>query len=423
MHENRTAFTPPTDPNWAEFAETFFEAEEDRLHDSFLARNAIRFLEATEFVTVEARIAQSAIPEIADGCLIALRAASGDWEEAIVANRYEEEAEAFQALRKLPEALREILLRTREVREISREEREQLARILPSLTGAVVIALGSIDSPKGFALFAQTRSGRAFTASTLRIIRDLALFGEQVLFQAKGVEGLREEVREREKFLSIASHELKTPLTALKLQIETLRRGFRREGAAYSPERIERSLGNLERSVERLDQSIGMLFNLSEVRTGKISLVKELGDLAQLVRDVVARMEPMMKKAGCQVEATVPDEVPAFFDERRIEQALLNLLANAAKYAPCVKVEITLQVVDPTAKISVRDHGPGIPEEHRKSIFEAFTRGSAQAKVEGLGLGLFVTQGVVRAHGGKLSLTSVPGDGACFEIELPRWQA
>lgn len=414
--------TSPSE-SWMDFAEAFFAVEEDRRRHSFLARNSIHFLEATELPVIETRIAQSAIPEIADASLIVLRSDGGDWDPATVVHRYEEDEAAFQSLRRLPLALTDALAASPALRVLSPLEIEALAEYAPGLSAAIAAPLGKPESPIGYCVFFQTASMRAFQPEQTRLIRDLILHAEHVILHARATEFLRREVRAREKFISIASHELKTPLTALKLQIDSLRRDFRRDGDALPPERIEKSFSTLDRSIHRLTQSINMLFSVSEIRAGQIGLLKEPSDLARLVREILSRMETLMKAAGCELVATVPEELPAFVDARRIEQALINLLANAAKYAPRCRVEVSLIADAERARIEIRDHGPGIPEQDQEKIFEAFNRGGSQTAVEGLGLGLFITQGVIRAHGGNIVLTSVPGAGACFAIEVPRWLA
>jgi signal transduction histidine kinase len=409
--------------SWQDFAELFFTAEEDRIRHSFLARNTNALLESTELAVIESRITQCAVPEVSDGCLIVLRSENGDLDEAFAAHRYESEEAEFRELRRLPKPLMDVFARSLDLRILPPTEVAELSVFLPHVASVAVVPLGAFGSPIGYCAFFQTQSNRIFPPGQTRLIRDLILQAERVISHARAAEYLRRDVRTREKFISIASHELKTPLTALKLQIDALRKNFEREGSGLAPERIKNSFKTLDRSISRLTRSIGMLFNLSEIRAGQIGLLKEPADLAHLIRDVLSRMESLMEAAGCTLISDIPPTLPAFFDARRIEAALINLLANAAKYAPQAKVEVRVTSTAKHAKIEIRDHGPGIPTKDHAKIFEAFNRGVSPSSVEGLGLGLFVTQGAIRAHGGTLSLTSTPGEGACFLIEIPTWQA
>ena len=409
--------------SWLEFAETFFVAEEDRRRNSFLARNSIHFSGATELPTILSRIAQSAIPEIADGCLILLRSETGEWENTTVVHRYEEEETEFQALRKLPKTLTGAFQWVSDLRSLSPDEIFVLSQHLPNLVSAVVTPLGKAETPFGFAVFFQTRSKRSFAEPELRLIHDLIAHGENMILHAKAAECLRQEVRAHEKFIAVASHELKTPVPSLKLQLDALRWNFRREQAALPAEKIESAFKTLDRAIHQLTQSIDMLFNLSEVRAGQIGLLKAPGDLARLTRETISRMDSLMKASGCDVFAEIPESLPAFFDARRIEQALINLLANAAKYAPRSRVEVRVVSVADQAKIEIRDIGPGIDPKHQSEIFEAIRRIADAPTTQGLGLGLFITQGVIHAHGGALALTSALGEGSNFTITIPLWQA
>jgi len=142
--------------------------------------------------------------------------------------------------------------------------------------------------------------------------------------------------------------------------------------------------------------------------------------LVALVRDVVARVAPDMERARCAVSVTLPDEpVTGLWDRRRIEQVLLILIDNAARFGPGKPIEIKVTRQGATARLSVTDHGMGIDAARQSRIFDRFERAVSVQHYGGLGLGLFVGRFVVEGHGGTLTVESRPGEGATFTVTLP----
>ncbi|MFP2931810.1 sensor histidine kinase [Pyxidicoccus sp. 3LG] len=159
---------------------------------------------------------------------------------------------------------------------------------------------------------------------------------------------------------------------------------------------------------------------MARISTGRLALEREDVDLAALAHRLVSRMEDSLAAAGCAavVHADVP--VVAHVDKLRVEQVMMNLLSNAMKYAPGQPVELTVEVVDDTVLIAVRDWGPGIPGEAQARVFERFERASGEHTRASLGLGLYISRQIARAHGGELSVeTPSEGPGARFVLRLP----
>jgi PAS domain S-box-containing protein len=223
----------------------------------------------------------------------------------------------------------------------------------------------------------------------------------------------QEAVRLRDEFLSIASHELKTPLTALQLQ---LRGVFER--VAPVDDAVARQVEKAMRAGERLGDLIETLLDVSRIATGKLTLSVESFDLVEAVREVVERLSAAAANAECEVKVRAEAPVEGKWDRLRVEQVVTNLLANALKYAPGAPVEISVESDGAAAILRVRDHGDGLPEGDVDRLFDRFERGSAPS-YGGLGLGLYIASQVSEAHGGTISAETPPGSGACFVVRLP----
>jgi PAS domain S-box-containing protein len=224
----------------------------------------------------------------------------------------------------------------------------------------------------------------------------------------------QEAVRLRDEFLSIASHELKTPLTALQLQLHSMR-----ERLEAVDGRTASRLDRASRSGERLANLIETLLDVSRISTGRFELNPERFDLAEAVSDVAERLHDSATKAGCELSLKLQAPLPGTWDRLRIEQVVVNLLGNSIKYAAGTPIHVSLAQEGETAILEVRDGGPGIPEEALSRIFERFERASEMRHYGGLGLGLYIVREIVKAHDGMVTARNLPGAGACFSVRLP----
>lgn len=230
---------------------------------------------------------------------------------------------------------------------------------------------------------------------------------------------LEEALISRDQFLSIASHELKTPLTSLKLQAQLTLRSLE----LNRPITLERQISMANQTsdlVGRLTRLIDDMLDVSRIRTGKLKLDKSEHDLGDIVREVVFRMSILFEAAGIPVPSIkVKDQLIGEWDRFRLEQVIGNLLTNAIRYGRGSPVRITLARDDAKAILSVKDEGYGIGEEDLTRIFGRFERAINSAEVSGLGLGLFISKEIVESHGGKIWVESERGKGSTFYVELP----
>lgn len=230
----------------------------------------------------------------------------------------------------------------------------------------------------------------------------------------------KEEIKARDEFLSIASHELKTPLTAMLLQLQTVLHNIRNVSLAnFSVDNLLRMLDSAEQQSKRLSKMINDLLNVSLITTGKMDLEKESMDLTETLKDLIERFSEKAKKEDTHLRLSTEDHLKGMWDKLRIEQAVSNLLTNAMKYGKGKPVLVKAHKNGSTIELSVQDHGIGIPEAKKDKIFVRFERAVAKQSFEGLGVGLYITKQIVAAHNGKIHVDSKEGKGSTFTIILP----
>jgi PAS domain S-box-containing protein len=226
-------------------------------------------------------------------------------------------------------------------------------------------------------------------------------------------------VRARDEFLTIASHELRGPLSALELRLASLVRGLSSNAEGTSREQVHARAAAAAKQADRLAQLVGELLDVSRITAGKLRLDRRSTDLAGLARDVVARFQEEAHRAGSTVEVHAPDPVVGVWDPLRVEQVVTNLVSNALKFGEGKPIEVTISRAGPNARAAVRDHGIGIAHEDLDRVFHRFERTAQAATYAGLGMGLYIARQIVEAHGGKIHVESEPNLGSTFVADLP----
>jgi signal transduction histidine kinase len=262
--------------------------------------------------------------------------------------------------------------------------------------------------------------GRSYAELEVRVKERTAELEGIARENARLYEVAQTALRAREDFLSIASHELKTPLTALLLQLEMAQQKMARGDLVQRPvDVIARALEASKRQVARLTRLVEELLDVSRIKGGKLTFVFARVNLSEMVRDVVDRFREQLTHVGSSVTTEIEDGVVGSLDEIRIEQIIDNLLVNVVKYAPGQPVRVSLGRAGEVATLVVDDRGPGIAADKQQTIFERFERGDASNSVGGLGLGLFIVKELVDGQGGSIRVQSRVGEGARFIVELP----
>lgn len=234
------------------------------------------------------------------------------------------------------------------------------------------------------------------------------------------LEDLTQAVRLRDEFLSVASHELKTPLTPLMLKIAALERDALRANNEWL--RAEEALAHteiLKRQTRKLTQLVDDLLDVSRLTRGHVQLRPQKLDLVSVVQDLTASFASNQATADHRIELEASGEILGLWDRARIEQVVTNLLTNAVKYGGGAPISLRLIEEEGEAVLTVTDRGIGISTEALPRIFEKFERAVSDRHYGGLGLGLYIARQVVESMGGKISVRSAPGEGATFTVTLP----
>lgn len=230
---------------------------------------------------------------------------------------------------------------------------------------------------------------------------------------------LAENVRQRDEFISIASHELKTPLSSLKMQTQIIERQLEKDPAALTPAKLKDFSALVSRQAERLNRLVEAMLDVSLISSARIELKIERFDLALVTRELVELARAQSGKSTSSIDLEAPADFFIEGDKHRLEQVIDNLLSNAFKYGSGKPIHVRLRELDGIAILDFEDRGIGIPEEHRQRIFGRFERAISAHSISGLGLGLYISQQIVEAHGGKIEVHSELGVRSVFTVRLP----
>jgi signal transduction histidine kinase len=225
---------------------------------------------------------------------------------------------------------------------------------------------------------------------------------------------LREALLARDELVSMASHELRSPVGALALALDQISRKAA-QAAAADLQKLA-SLG--VRQVRRLTVLIGNLLDVSRLRAGRFELDRERARLGHVVREACDALADQARAEGTSLEVSVETDGWGQWDIDRMHQVVINLVTNAIKYGDGSPVRVRLRSLDGMVHLAVFDGGPGIPPEERERIFQPFTRATTRHRAQSLGLGLYIVHEIVHAHGGTISVESRPGH-TCFELRIP----
>ncbi|WP_164020902.1 PAS domain-containing sensor histidine kinase [Pyxidicoccus trucidator] len=418
------------------------ETRRAQRHAAFLAQASAVLASSLEQDQILERMAHLAIPTLADGCAVDVPGPDGQVRRVAVAHVRQsmvERTHAFHArypIRMDDAAGIGRVLRdgvTEFTPEVSPElleqalahdaERLQATREL-SVRSYISVPLISRGRVLGALSLVNTESARRYTQADVRLAEDLARRAAASLDNGRLYTEAQDAIRARDTFLSVASHELNTPLTSLTLNVQALRRDLEPRATGGSPpEALATKVHAVQRQLSRLSSLVRELLDVSRITAGRLRLEREDLDLAALAREMVPRFSEDLARAGCELRLDAPGPVTGHWDRLRLEQVLQNLLSNAIKYGRGRPIDVRVGADGERAWLSVRDEGVGIDPQGQTRLFQRFERLASERHYGGLGLGLWIVKQIVDALEGRIRVESAPGQGSTFTVELPRQQA
>ena len=399
----------------------------------FLARASALLSASLDIDTIWRSLTELAIPHIADWCAVDVLNEQGIFDIAAIAHRDPEKVRLVRAYREahpidmngahgLPQIVKTLqpehipMITDALLAAVARDE-DDLAIIRDlGMSSALSVPLVVRGQGVGAITFVTSDSRRRLDAPEVAMATELATRASLALENATLYAEARAAVRVRDDFISVASHELKTPITSLKMYTQMLHRQLVRAGE----ERQASFLAKIDAQANKLIRLVNDLLDVTRLQHGRLAYRDTLFDLNTVVREASEEAEPATEGHVIHIEGSIQRQL--YGDRDRIGQVLLNLLTNAIKFSPTTE-PVTVEVTEEGdwARVTVRDHGIGIDEEHQAHIFDQFYRveDTHDQNYPGLGIGLYITHEIVTRHGGTISVTSAKGSGSTFTVALP----
>lgn len=288
--------------------------------------------------------------------------------------------------------------------------------VIPDIDLLIELTLLFIAGIIGSALIDKAKNQEVITEYQKKIRQNTHL----IETLEKNYETAQKEIKARDQFLAIASHELKTPVTSMLLQVQSAIHNIRNVSLAnFSVANLLKMLEGTEQQSQRLSKMVNDLLNLSLITTGKMDLEPEEMDLSATAKDVAENFSEKLRKENNTIEVLAEKPVIGLWDKVRITQAITNLISNAIKYGGNKPIIVKVTHSHDKAKLIVQDHGIGISNDQQKRIFERFERAVSSKDYQGLGVGLYITNQIAQAHNGRITVESKLNNGASFILELP----
>jgi signal transduction histidine kinase len=400
----------------------------------FIAHVSAVLAESLEYERTLATVARLAVPFVADLCLVDVLDDAGKMQRVAVAHRdpavedwqrrarlqnrrwagQDLAAEILTAGRGLltPEITPEVLEKYVENPDV----RSTLMEI--GVSSGITVPMLARGRALGAIILCLCGGQRRYGQEDLALAEELARRAASAIDNARLYRGAQHAVRARDEFLTVASHELNTPITSLLLLAQTLR-DTRHE---MTEPAVDRSLEVMALQTRRLSTLVQELLDVTRVQAGALQIRRESMDLAGLLREVADRF--LQERPGRALELQSPARLAGQWDRTCLDQIVSNLLSNAFKFGAEGPVVVMLEELEPgpngRVRLQVRDQGIGVPPDRLADIFDPFARAVPASNYGGLGLGLYIVTSLVRALQGRVSVESTLGKGSTFTVELPK---
>lgn len=412
------------------------ELNQERNRLDFLDHVTSLLLTTLDYNEIILQVASAAIPQLADGCMVDLL--EGDKIKRLITRHANPEIEKIMGELQLnfPPQLNSPHPGSRVIRSgeaellkvldhkiikehtLNEQHAELIARI--GVRSHIAVPLKIRGRIIGAISFLITTVRPGFDENDLTLAIELSRRAAIAIENARLYSESQSANQQREEFISIASHELKTPITSLKLQLEAISRSISKSKLErIDHEYLKKFSASSIRQLDRLTRLVEDMLDISRISTGKLALNMRVVDLTETVKEVLPRFSDQLAEMKVELNSELADDCIVYCDPFRIEQVIINLISNALKYGLKKPILVKLEKIQQQVKFSVIDQGPGIAEEDQERIFRRFERGSDPLMAGGLGLGLYISREIIEQHEGKIFVSSQIGHGSTFSFTLP----
>ncbi len=406
----------------------------------FLARASKILSSSLDYQKTLNNLTQLAVPHIADWCSVDMLNSSSQVELVALAHKDPKKVAWAKELRQrqpidmnaplgVPNVLRTgkseiypIITDAMLVAAAKNQKELQLARQI-GFTSVIIVPILSQRKPIGAISFITTESRKRYVEADLTVAEEIASRASLAIENSRLYRSAQKELNERKKlekqkdeFIGVASHELKTPVTSIKSYTQMLHYKFKKEGQLEAAN----LLAKLDTQIDKLTDLIGDLLDVTKIEAGKMAFNTTNFDFDDLVEEIVEEMQIITAKHKLIINGSSNQTING--DRERIGQVLINLISNAIKYSPNAdKIVISNSREGKNVKLCVQDFGLGIPEEKKNQVFNRFFRisGPNQETFPGLGLGLYISSEIIKRSKGKIWVESREGEGSVFCFSLP----
>ncbi len=400
---------------------------------SFLAEASRILSSSLDYQTTLNTIAKLAVPHIGDWCTIDILKEDNTIQQVAVAHKDPKKIKWAKELRKtdppdmnaptgLPNVLRTgkpelypVITDELLVKVAKNKEHLKLLRTI-GFTSAMIVPIFSQKTPIGGITFVTAETRRHYNQADLLMAEELATRASVAIENARLYKGSQDAITVRDEFISVASHELKTPVTSVKMFTQVLKKHSEQIG----DKKAVVHLTKMDKQLNKLTELIYDLLNISKIQAGRMEFREEIFDFDKTVKEVTDVLQHSETKHTIVVQGITKKKIRG--DEERIGQVINNLVSNAVKYSPkSNKVVIKLRSDKTTVYVSVQDFGIGMEKAHLNKIFERFYRvyDTTDKTFPGLGIGLYISSEIIKRHGGKLWVDSDIGKGSTFSFSIP----
>lgn len=399
----------------------------------FLSKASKILSSSLDYQTTLNTIASLAVPEIGDWCVIDMLDIKGELSQVAVAHKNPKKVKWAKALRKAnppnmsdPYGVANIIrtgkselypIITDEMLIATSKTKKDLALARSiGFTSAMTVPLFAQNKAVGAITFVTAETNRHYNEADLIMAEELGTRASVAIENASLYKGSQEAIAIRDDFISVASHELKTPVTSVKMFTQVLRHHSEQIGDYKAVDHLSK----MDKQLNKLTELIYNLLNISKIQAGRMEFNYERFNFDKSVKEVVEVLQQSAPKHILTVQGATKKDIMG--DEERIGQVINNLVSNAVKYSPKAnKIVISLSSNKDNVKVTVQDFGIGMEKGHFKRIFERFYRvyDTTDKTFPGLGIGLYISSEIIKRHGGKFWVDSTIGKGSVFYFTLP----